>query len=233
MFADVFIRYFGMIVVVFMLTALYGRATPFHTLASALLQAVAVSYLAVYCGGAIWSNIMASFAGQPLSIIGVIIGAMLFFRFSSRYSVLARIPIAFTTGTMLGLAFRTVVFTEIIGFAKTAVVPLFTPTNMYQTFVNISIAVFTATVLFFFTYTFPRLSKEPIGRIGKFGEIVLYGALGGVSANAFLSYAVGATGSITNYLKPTSDAALFFIIGIIAIVVIIALDKRKILDKYS
>jgi hypothetical protein len=234
MYEDLLIKYIGMILVIFLLTTLYGKATPFHTLSVSLLTAVAVGYLVVFCVGAIYQNVLLVFQGQPLTIVGVIIGSMLLFRFIPRYSVLSRIPIAFSAGTMLGLSFRTVVFTEIIGFTTSAVKPLFTPTgDWFVNFNNISTVVLTATILCVFIYTFPTMYKGPVKGIGKLGELFLYGALGAYCTNAFISNMNAALATIGQYLTTTSDMAIFFSIAIITFIAMIALDKRGILEKYS
>ena len=233
MIEDILIKYIGRILVIFLLTSLYGKATPFHTFAISLLQAVAVAYLVVYCAGAIYNNFLQIFQGQLLNIIGIILGLMLFFRFIPGYSFLSRIPVAFSAGTLLGLTLRTVVFTDIIGFIKASIAPLFTPGDVYVNFVNISTVVFTITILLVFIYTFPSTTKGPLRTVGKLGEIFFYGGLGGMAANAFLGYLNSAAATLAMYLTPMSDAAIFIILGIAILVIVIVLDKRGILEKYT
>jgi len=230
---EILIRYIGMILVIFLLTSLYGKASPFHTFAISLLLSVSVAYLTVYCVDEILAGARLIFQGQPINIVGLILGLMLFSRFSSKYAAISRIPVSITVGTMLGLSIRTTIFTQVIGFARSAILPFYVPGDAYQSFANTTTMIFTATILLFFIYTFPFATKGPVRSIGKAGEIFLYGALGGIAANSFLGNINSAAATLGFYLKPMSDAYIFLSLGLIILVIVIALDRRGLLEKYA
>jgi hypothetical protein len=222
----------GMVLAVFFMTSLYGKKNPFFSVSMSLMLGTALAYLAVYTINLIYTNnILVILRGNYLQVIPLILGLLLLTNLTTKYRYLSRIPVSFAAGTTLGLATRTIIFTDIIGFSKSAILPLFNPSNLYQTFFNITSLIFTVTVMSFFVYTVRR--KGVINSSAKIGEYVLYAALGGYLANDFMGYSGTTLGVFSTYLKPLSNAYLFVGIGLTVLALVIILDKYGLLEKYA
>ena len=227
---DSIITMVGMVLSLFFLSSLYGKKNPFFSLAMSLLLGASMGYLVVFTVGKIYnSSFFSMLNGNYAQILPLLLGLLLFTRYVPKYSALARIPIAITAGTMLGVTIRTILFTEVIGFTKSTIVPLFVSGDPYQSFLNLSTVVLTVSILTFFIYTVRR--KGPIKYSAKLGEYALYAALGGIAANTYLGYVSSTVGVFKPYVE--SNLILFVGLGVLIAAATYYLDVKGLLEKYS
>jgi hypothetical protein len=122
---------------------------------------------------------------EYINLIPILIGLLIFFRLSRRYSYLSRIPVSFLIGSGIGVSITTSIAAEIIGQIRGLFTPM--PTSAFEIFNTIFIPASLIGVLLFFTYT-----KEQTGTLGiitKFGRYVLMFGLGANFGNMIMTRA--------------------------------------------
>jgi hypothetical protein len=111
--------------------------------------------------------------GDPINIlyiIPVILGIVLYLRFSKKYRDISRIPLALMLGVGLALSIRGLIFTNIIGQVKGAITPLTSIQSIIFLFGLVC-------VLLYFTYE-KRVSTiaGPLPKIGRYFLMLTMGA---------------------------------------------------------
>lgn len=152
--------------------------------------------------------------GQYWYIISLVLGALLFTRFSTRYSYLVRIPTAILLGTGIGLNMATGMKAQILAQIIDTMRPITSINNII-----IIVGVCTVTLFFFF-------SKEAIGimkPINKTGRYFLMLSIGCSFAYALL----GRTSLLIERWKTLLLYPTYYLIPIAVAIIVYDIFKRK------
>jgi hypothetical protein len=213
------------VLVLMLYTVLYGD-NPVSRLAQAILMGVQSGYLLMTNLDFFYDKgIVRMFqAGQWHYIIAVVLGLLIFARLYGKTRWLYRYPMAVLVGSMLGVAIRTTVFSQIIdqirgNFPPTAPllgVPAFDAMN------SLIIIVGSMTGVIFFVFS--RQFTGPERYIHRLGRIFLLAAFGGSYGNTVsYRYELMAGTFISNLLQPAEILPYTFgTVIIIAIVLAIS-----------
>ena len=123
--------------------------------------------------------------GRLSVIVAVVLGVMLFTRYSPGWSRIARIPMGFLSGLGAGLAMRGIVGSQIINQIKACYLPL-------NSINNVLIIVGTLATLSYFFFTFEH--KGFMGKSAQFGRyfmMLAFGAAYGSTATGRISLFIG------------------------------------------
>ncbi len=221
----------GAFIAICMFTTLYGKSNPLYALAEesyigfATGLTVVVNLLFIYNSG-----ILGIQAGDWLLVFGVVLGLMVLLRINSKYSYIARIPIAITIGAQLGLALRTTIFTGFLNQIRGTILPLLTGSAQSMLY-NWTIALSTILMLTFFFYSVEM--KGALGVSSKIGEYLMYAAFGGIFAQTFMGRLSLFVGFMQDYMVPPWKIP--YLLGSLILVfgIVFVLDKMKLLEKLT
>lgn len=117
-------------------------------------------------------------SGQYLYLLPMILGFLIFSRFTKKYGWTSFYPVALLVGLGTGLAVRGTVQAEFLAQITSTVRPLYI--YGYETLNNIIITVTVISVLVYFLFTVePKgLLKSPVSYVGKLGRYLLMVAFG-------------------------------------------------------
>ncbi len=123
--------------------------------------------------------------GSTMLAIPLVLGLMVYFIFSKKYSYIYRVPMALVVGIGTGLSLRAAAHAQLVIQMATTMVPLITaPFNVLDTFNNILIVIIViATVSYFF---FHWEQRGPLGVSGKIGRYAMMAAFGASFANTVM-----------------------------------------------
>jgi hypothetical protein len=127
--------------------------------------------------------------GDLILIIPVILGLLIYARFSKNYGYLARIPVAFIVGSGLAVASYGIISTNIMSNNLTAVTNyIFINKDPFTAFTNIlnMVALITAIYYFYFTGG-KRQETQPFTWINKLGRYSIMIYMGANFGNVILS----------------------------------------------
>jgi len=215
-----------------MYMSLYGKPSPLRSWAEQSyigfamgLNLVITLFYVVRIG---WEPI---FRGNLFPAVGIVLGLLTLFRLSPKYSYIARVPIAISIGTNLGISLRTTIFTGFIQQINASIVPFWVPGDMYKSLSNSVVSISVILMLSFFLYSVEL--KGPWKQMSTAGEYVMYIGLGAVFAQTFM----GRLGLLVGYLQSISEPSwkipytLAFLFIVLAGTVI--MDRYGVLEKYS
>lgn len=133
--------------------------------------------------------------GQIAYVIPILLGMALYLQFSKTYRHISRVAIAFMLAVGIALSVRGLMFVNVIGQIKAAIVPL----NSIQ---NIVYTVGVVSVLLYFLYE-ERVSKA-VGPVPKLGRWILMITMGAYFANAIMGRISLVIGTLGTLLVPPS-----------------------------
>lgn len=218
-------------------TLLY-KENPWFRLAESVYLGVAVGYAVAFDlrylrdqWGGQWST---SSTMMMLYALAILIGLLWYFRFVRKYFFLYRWPLAIIVGTGIGMALRTVIFTQFINQIRAqANLLLWVPGDLLKTMNNIIIAVTVPCVLLYFWFTGGARESGPmkvVERIARYTMMAGFGSAFGYTVLARYSLLIGRSQYLLGITPNPPEAKMAFIaISAILLLTLIGWDlfKRK------
>lgn len=214
-----------------MFSTLYGKGNPLYSLAEESYLGFGTGLSIVMNLAYIWKtgflNIM---AGDWVLILAVVLGIMILFRVSSKYSYISRIPIAIVLGAQFGLSLRTIIFSGFTQQIQSVIFPLFSGGTQMMLY-NWTIAICVIFMLTFFFYTIEI--EGPLKTSAAFGEYLLYASFGAIFAQTFMGRLGLFIGFMQSYTVPSWEKP--FLVGSLLLVfgLVYAMDKTGLLEKLT
>mgnify|MGYP001032083887 CR=1 FL=1 len=164
--------------------------------------------------------------GKNVLFIGaMMLGLLLYTRFSKKHAWISRWPMAILIGIGTGVAMRTVVESQIVAQIAATFLPLVTPDPM-RTFNNIAIVVMVACTLFFFTFTRGKgKTSDNVRRLGRYTLMLTFGAAFGGTVLTRMTLYIGRF----TYLWAPAQRLYLLGIGAIMLVVLAFYEKTTLL----
>jgi hypothetical protein len=161
------------------------KDNPVHRLIESLYIGVTAGYLLITNFNTAYQNAIQPLPQNPLLILPIILGLLMYTRLSKKFSYLSKYSIAFITAIGVGLSTRTAIQSEIIApFINTAI-PLFVTNDVLGTFGNIIIVVSIISTISYFTYSFEHKGSYKI--LTQLGISLMMITFGASAANILLS----------------------------------------------
>ena len=218
-------------------TLLY-KENPWYRLAESVYLGVAVGYSVAFDlrylrdqWGGQWST---SSTMMTLYALAILIGLLWYFRFVRKYFFLYRWPLAIIVGTGIGMALRTVIFTQFINQIRAqANLLLWVPGDWLKTMNNIIIAVTVPCVLLYFWFTGGARESGPmkiVERIARYTMMAGFGSAFGYTVLARYSLLIGRSQYLLGITPNPPEAKTAFIaISAILLITLLGWDlfKRK------
>ncbi|MFP3951813.1 MAG: hypothetical protein ACLFVP_06735 [Candidatus Bathyarchaeia archaeon] len=176
-----------------------------------------------------WSQSGLMMIGFGLSIL---VGLLWYFRFSREHFYLYRIPLSIVVGTGIGLALRTVIFSQFIEQIKGQIsLPLFVPGDFTTTISNIIIAITTPCVLMYFWFTGASREEAPmsyISTIARYTMMAGFGSAFGYTVLTRYSLFIGRAQFLLG-IPPNPPEAMtaFMVIAAVMLITLIGADIYK------
>ena len=166
-------------------------------------------------------------------ILCILIGLLWYARFSKKYFYLYRWTLAIIVGTGIGMALRTVIFTQFLDqIIAQARLPLFVAGDFVATISNILIAVMVPSVLLYFWFT-GGIQRESgpmkyIGKIARYTIMAGFGSAYGYTVLTRLSLLIGRSQFLLGLTPNPPEARMAFItIAAIMLITLIGYDLIK------
>lgn len=211
-------------------TTLIGRPNIFYSYAEHVYLATSMGWYFVVAAYYILDRgLTPILAGNYAPLGGMILGILMWTRFSKEYGYIARIPMAIAIGIGTGITLRAIIFTGFIDQIKATILPLWTGEPL-TSFNNIVTIVTALTVMLFFFFSFER--KGVLKGVSTIGEYALYLAFGTYFASTFLGR-YGLFIGRMSYLTAPENLTTSLIIGIAILVMLVVMGRMDILEKYS
>jgi len=148
-------------------------------------------------------------------IIPMILGILLYFQFSSKYRFISRLSIALMLGVGIALSIRGLLFVNVVGQIKGAMIPL-------TSIKNIAYLIGIICVLLYFVYE--ERASRVAGPLPKVGRYILMLTMGAYFANAIM----GRVSIVIGTLNTLLIAPAWYLIPIALLIVIAdAFTRRK------
>jgi hypothetical protein len=160
-------------------------------------------------------------------VVPLILGLMLYARFSKKYAWVSRWPMAVLIGLGTGIAMRTVIEAQIIQQISATFLPLIAA-NAMTTFNNIVIVVMVLSTLYFFTFT-GGTGKVPdaVRKLGRYTLMLTFGAAFGATVLTRMTLFIGRF----TYLWGINQRPYLLAIGALMLVVLAVYEKIPALFK--
>jgi hypothetical protein len=156
-----------------------------------------------------------------LFVVPLILGFMLYTRFSKRVAWVSYWPMALLIGLGTGVAMRTVVEAQIVQQISGTFLPLIAA-NPMTTFNNIAIVVMVFSSLYFFTFTMGTgKTSDVVRRLGRYTLMLTFGATFGATVLTRMTLFIGRF----TYLWAPDEQPYFLAIGALMLVVLAAYEK--------
>jgi hypothetical protein len=160
--------------------ALWKTRNPLYRFAEHTFVAVSIGHAVVlaiqYING---SALIPALKGEYIYIFVMLLGLMLYLRFSKKYFYICRWPLSFMVGIGLGLTLRGWTHGWLVdGVIKPTILPLFVGGSPIGTFNNIITVIMTLTVLSYFIFSIEH--KGILGhsaRIGRYFMMIMFGVM--------------------------------------------------------
>ena len=199
------------------------KPNPIHRIVESLFIGASAGYLLVTNFNRAYTSGIAPIPKDPLLIIPLILGVLMYFRLSKKIAWLSNYPLAFLTSIGIGISIRTIVETDILKQIKSTALPLIVSNSAIETFSNLVIGVSVPTVITYFFYT--REHKGVLGISSKAGMAFMMIAFGTAIANSFLSRV---SKTITLIQKLLLVPSGLYIIPLMVIIIAISAFPEKI-----
>ncbi len=211
---------------------LYGE-NPWYRLAEHLYAGLSVGYQVAFNLDYLrdqWVNRWSLAGGLTvLYIICILIGLLWYARFFKKYFYLYRWALAITVGTGIGMALRTVIFTQFLNqIIAQASIPLFVAGNMAQTFSNILIIIMVPSVLLYFWFTGGLGESGPMSYVRKIARYTImagFGSAYGYTVLTRYSLFIGrAQFLLGNPPNPPEARMAFYVIAAVILITLFGSD---------
>ena len=213
-------------------TQFFAKPTPFRSFASNAYIGIGMGMVTVINIWFIYNNgILPMMRGEWWMAIGIALAALMISRINRKYSYLARLPIAITVGTGLGLGLRTQITTSFIYQVLAMVVPPIVPGDITQSIYNSTNIIVALCLIMFFVYT--RELKGPLSHTTRLGAAFLYIGLGTIFAQTFMGRLSMFTGYMQQIMTPEWKIPYALGIAVIVFGATIVMDRYGLLDKYG
>ena len=170
---------------------LYGE-NPWFRLAEHIYAGVSVGYAVAFNLDYLrdqWVNKWSLSGIQMiLYVIALFFGILWYARFTKQYFFAYRWTLAIIVGTGIGMALRTVIFTQFLNqIIAQANLSLWVPGDPMQSVNNILISIMVPCVLLYFWFTGPRRDKAPMSYIEKIARYTMMAGFGAAYGGTVLT----------------------------------------------
>jgi len=216
---------------------LYGE-NPWFRFAEHVYAGVSVGYAVAFNLDYLrdqWVNRWSMTGGMAvLYLFALAMGLLWYARFNKKYFFLYRWTLAIIVGTGIGMALRTVVFTQFLDqIIAQARIPLFVSGDLLQSFSNILLTIMTPCVLLYFWFTGGARETGPMKHISKIARYTImagFGAAYGYTVLTRFSLLIGRSQFLLGILPNPPEAKMAFMtIAAVMLASLIGYDllKRK------
>lgn len=211
-------------------TTLIGESNVFYTWAVHVYLGTSMAYTLVAAYNYLINNAVTPLSQGILTPLGgVMLGLLMWSRFTKNYRHLARIPIAISVGIGTGLTIRTIVFTNLIQQIQATVKPLWTG-DLLTSFNNTVVIVTALCTMLFFFFSARRVGALKV--ISTVGEYSIFAAFGAFFAANFLGR-FGLFIGRMSYLVAPDTLNISLLLGVAILAILVAMKKMNILDKFE
>jgi hypothetical protein len=214
---------------------LYGE-NPWYRLAEYIYAGVSVGYAVAFNLDYLrdqWVNRWSLDGGlMVVYVIAILIGLLWYARFIKQYFHFYRWTLAIIVGTGIGMALRTVIFTQFLNqIISQASIPLFVSGDMVQTISNILLAIMTPCVLLYFWFTGGAAEggvMDYVRTIARYTIMAGFGSAYGYTVLTRYSLFIGrAQFLLGNPPNPPEARMAFYTIAAVMLITLIGYDLLK------
>lgn len=218
---------------------LYGE-NPWYRLAEHIYAGVSVGYQVAFNLDYLrdqWFDRWSLQGGGMMAIyiVCILIGLLWYARFFKQYFHFYRWTLAIIVGTGIGMALRTVIFTQFLNqIIAQARIPLFVAGDMNSTISNILIAIMTPSVLLYFWFTGGMSeggAMDYVRKIARYTMMAGFGSAYGYTVLTRYSLFIGrAQFLLGNPPNPPEARMAFYVIAAVILITLIGYDllvKKK------
>ena len=198
------------------------KTNPIHRFVESLYIGVTAGYLLITNLNTVFKNAIQPLPQNPLLVIPIILGLMMYARLSKKYAYLSNYSIAFITAIGIGLSTRTIIQSDVIRQFTNTAIPIFIPTDALRTLGNIVIVASIVSSIAYFTYSFEH--KGSYGSLAKAGISFMMIGFGANTANILLSRSARVI-TMLGYIYVPSG---IYVIPIMIVLILISLYPEKI-----
>lgn len=211
---------------------LYGE-NPWYRLAEHIYAGVSVGYAVAFNLDYLrdqWVNRWSLEGGlMIIYVLCILIGILWYARFVKQYFHFYRWTLAIIVGTGIGMALRTVIFTQFLNqIIAQARIPLFVAGDMVATISNILIAIMTPCVLLYFWFTGGAReggTMDYVRKIARYTIMAGFGSAYGYTVLTRYSLFIGrAQFLLGNPPNPPEARMAFYIIAAVILITLFASD---------
>lgn len=164
-----------------------------------------------------------------LYVIALFFGLLWYARFTKQYFFAYRWTLAIIVGTGIGMALRTVVFSQFLAqIIAQASISLWVPGDLLQSFNNILITIMAPSVLLYFWFTGPRRDRPPMSYIEKTARYTMmagFGAAYGATVLTRFSLFIGRAQFLLGITPNPPEARMaFYAIAAVILITLFAKD---------
>lgn len=209
------------------------RENPWYRLAESIYLGVAVGYAV----GQDLKYIRDQWGGQWSSsglmmfafIVVMFVGILWYARFNKNLFYLYRWPLAIVVGTGIGMALKTVVFSQFLDqIVSQANTPFFVPGDMVQSINNILVQIMVPSVLLYFWFTGETRESAPmkvVEKIARYTMMAGFGSAYGYTVLTRYSLFIGRAQFLLGIPPNPADARMaFYVIAFVMLASMIGYD---------
>jgi hypothetical protein len=196
------------------------RENPWYRIAESVYLGVAVGYAVGQDLKYIrdqWGGQWSSSAGWMFAfVIVMIIGVLWYARFNKNLFYLYRWPLSIVVGTGIGMALKTVIFSQFLDqIVSQANTPFFVAGDMVQTINNILVQIMVPCVLLYFWFTGETRESAPmkvVEKIARYTMMAGFGSAYGYTVLTRYSLFIGRAQYLLGIPPNPADARMAFIV---------------------
>lgn len=197
----------GILIAGILTLAIYSflyKDNPVYRMAEHLLIGLSIGYaLVIY-----WQTTLMDILFKPLFldgklalIIPLVLGLLMFSRFSSRISWLSRIPIALMIGAGAGVAIPAMLYARTLKQVSASIMPLYDATGFHIEVVVVAVGLLSTLAYFFFSREHKGIMGKVAG-VGTYFLMIFFGATFGYTVMSRMSTFIGRIDFLlTDFLK--------------------------------
>jgi len=198
------------------------KDNPIHRLVESLYIGLTAGYVLTTTLNTAYKNTIQPLPQNPLLIVPIILGLLMYTRLSKKYAYLSNYPIAFITAIGIGLSTRTIIQSDIIKQFVNTAIPLFIPADALGTLGNIVIVASAVSAIAYFTYGVEH--KGSYGKLVKVGISFMMISFGANTANILLSRSARVITMLGFIFVPSG----VYVVPIMIVLILISLYPEKI-----
>ena len=198
------------------------KDNPIHRLVESLYIGLTAGYVLTTTLNTAYKNTIQPLPQNPLLIVPIILGLLMYTRLSKKYAYLSNYPIAFITAIGIGLSTRTIIQSDIIKQVVNTAIPLFIPADALGTLGNIVIVASAVSAIAYFTYGVEH--KGSYGKLVKVGISFMMISFGANTANILLSRSARVITMLGFIFVPSG----VYVVPIMIVLILISLYPEKI-----